>query len=109
MNSIIVATKGERIMKFKNSNPMIMNNDTFITNMTDMTDVSANLIFLDLSWSKLFPHDMLKIAMSLEKNAPISNIRNLNLSYNTLNFTKHNMNKINDEDVEYSLKFMETI
>lgn len=49
-----------------------------------VVSISKNLVFLDLSWSRLFPKDLAKLSQILSHGAWC--LRNLNLSYNRLEF-----------------------
>ena len=74
-------------MKLKLSNTDLNDNKT----QEHLLELLANkeiLTHLDLSWSKLKPNHLKAISEVLMKEGgyPIQNIRNLNLSYNSLVF-----------------------
>ncbi len=63
--------------------------------------LSKNLIFLDLSWSRLFPKDLASLSVALSNGA--WSLRNLNLSYNKLEFN------LNPVDRMHSQLFMDNM
>ena len=69
--------------------------------ITEVIMLSKNLIFLDLSWSRLFPKDLASLSVVLSNGA--WSLRNLNLSYNKLEFN------LNPMDRMYSQLFMDNM
>jgi len=59
---------------------------------------SKNMIHLDLSWARLYPKDLCELSVALSESA--WSLRNLNLSYNKLDFSKEK--NINERDLKYS-------
>ena len=85
INEIVRSTRGLRMMKLKISNH-VLSTKTIFYNIFETLYYSKNLICLDLSWCRMFPKDMYDLSMALVNNS--DSIRNLNLSYNILNFRK---------------------
>ena len=85
LDRIVLSTIGLRMMKLKISNNTISNQYLFLKHIKDTLKISKNMILLDLSWSKMCPKDLAKLSYILLKNKP--GLRNLNLSYNSLNFS----------------------
>lgn len=73
----------------------------FIRSLTEAIMLSKNLIFLDLSWSRLFPKDLATLSGVLSNGA--WSLRNLNLSYNKLEFSQRSQDRM------YSQLFMDNI
>ena len=57
------------------------------------------MIFLDLSWARLFPKDLASLSLAMADHA--HSLRNLNLSYNKLVFDPAKV-----KDYRYSNEFM---
>ena len=97
MYRILLATTKSytRMMKLKITN---INLNTFnydlVKILIDTTQVAKNMIFLDLSWTKLYPKDMAELAFYLADHG--KSMRNLNLSYNKLEFRKSKNEVIDD-------------
>ena len=101
--------KKSRILKLKLSDIQLhtSSQDT-VYNICNLLMINKNLIFLDLSWSKLVPKDLSAISFMLAQNCKA--IRNLNLSYNRLTFTSEEKNSENAEvNIQYSQDFMDNI
>ena len=96
-------------MKLKVTNLQIqMQKFDLIENMSKTIKVAKNMIMLDLSWSQLQPQDLYEISVALTTDTYA--LRNLNLSYNKLQF-QNDENKlvVNQKDVKYSEAFMENM
>ena len=74
-------------LKITNINLNIQNH-VLVENLFDTMQASKNMIFLDLSWANLNPKDMAELALNLSDHG--KSMRNLNLSYNQLDFNTSN-------------------
>ena len=75
-------------MKLKMSN-MNLRNSNFINNLCSIFDKNK-LIYLDISWASLKSKELNTIVWNLKNYG--NNMRNLNLSYNDLDFTEGSTN-----------------
>ena len=101
LNKVILAINKncKKLMKLKISN-MNLRNENFISNLCTVF-CRNNLIYLDVSWAKLKSKELNSIVYNLKKYG--NDMRNLNLSYNDLDFTQ------GSTYLQYSLSFMENI
>ena len=94
----IIESPRRKIMKLKISNINLnLCSTKLVKNIINVIRISKNIIFIDLSWTKLLAYDLAKIAESLHYNSAV--LRNLNLSYNKLNSNPSNPN---DKQVMFS-------
>ena len=63
---------------------MNLRNNQLVILVSETLGIAKNLILLDISWCQLFPKELAAISMMLAKNG--KQMRNINLSYNKLNF-----------------------
>ena len=68
---------------------MYLRNDHLVNSLCKIFELNPNLILIDISWGKLSPRDLNILTKSLSKHA--RSIRNLNLSYNELNFNTNSL------------------
>lgn len=72
-------------MKLKISNINLYSSTSkLVESINNVIRNEKNLIFLDLSWAKLLPKDLADISCMLQYN--FEALRNINFSYNKLNF-----------------------
>ena len=74
-------------MKLKVSN-MNLRNDYLIKNLGALINFNRNLVVLDISKCNMLPKHLSSIALDVADWG--FNMRNLNMSYNTLDFSKGN-------------------
>ena len=72
-----------KLMKLKVSN-MNLRDDRIVKNICETLNYNKNIILLDVSWGKMLPKHLADLAEALAMKA--KSLRNLNLSYNSLNF-----------------------
>ena len=78
---------GTKLLKLKLSK-MDLNNDDIVTLICETISFNKNMISLDLSYGKLTPGHLAKIAKTLADKAKC--LRSLNLSNNMLDFDVNN-------------------
>ena len=88
------------MMKLKLSN-IDMRNENIIEPLNDSVSRNSNMIFLDVSKSNLSPNILEKLSLCLSEKS--ANMRNINLSYNILEFDFGNSN------YDHSQTFIENI
>ena len=84
---------------------MNLRNNHLVTLINETLLIAKDLILLDISWCQLCPKELASISLTLAKNG--KQMRNLNLSYNRLNFDTSKAE--NEQANKYSHKFMENI
>jgi len=72
-----------KLMKLKVSN-MNLRGDRIVRNVCETLNYNKNMILLDVSWGKMLPKHLADLAEALAMKS--KSLRNLNLSYNSLNF-----------------------
>ena len=78
-----------KLMKFKLSNINLhTQSQNLIKGICRTLENAQYLILLDLSWCKLAPKDLVLISVTMMEYC--DSLRNLNLSYNQLNFDENN-------------------
>jgi len=97
-------------MKLKLSN-VDLNDNRIQELLLELLEKKEILTHLDLSWTKLKPNHLKAISLVLKKDGgyPIQNIRNLNLSYNSLIFDETAKDPLpSDQFIENLLEFIQT-
>ena len=77
------AYRGRNLMKLKLSK-MNLRNDQIVMLISKTIGIASSLISFDISWGQLLPKELAIISDGLARYA--KSMRNLNLSYNRLNF-----------------------
>ena len=98
-----------QLMKLKLSN-IDLNDDRLLELLLEVLDNKEILTHLDLSWTKLKPVQLLALSETLKKDDgyPLRNIRNLNLSYNSLFFDEKAKEPLpSDKFVENLIEFIQ--
>ena len=86
----VCARPGGNLIKLKLSK-INLRSQSLVTLINKTILVAKNLIMLDISWGGLFPNELARISKALSRNA--KSMRNLNLSYNALNFDEDGPHK----------------
>ena len=84
---------------------MNLRSNLLLTLLSETLLIAKNLILLDISWCQLCPKELASLSMTLTKNG--KQMRNLNLSYNRLNFDTSKAE--NEQANQDSYKFMDNI
>lgn len=79
----IAAASGDKIIKLKVSK-INLRGGMAMKLITEVLFTARNMILLDISWAKLMPKELAALTKALAGNC--RSMRNLNLSYNRLNF-----------------------
>ena len=99
-----INTTGIQLMKLKLSN-VNLNENKIVNNLVELLASREILMTLDISWSKLTPRQLNKITQKLQDPDayPLRNIRNLNISYNSLHFIENKPDFKDSEEVVENL------
>ena len=102
IESILKATaqEGAKLMKLKLTN-MNLRFDKTISNLCEVLSNNRNMILLDVSCAQLLSKQLKALSLALAEEG--DNMRNLNLSYNSLNFN------VDSPEYEDSESFMENL